>query len=378
MNKAITVIERLLHAAGPISGGVDSCRDRHFIVPVHCALYIAITCSLFLVSCSGTSLQKPETEADGCRITVASYNLWTSDSRKKYLTSDKSIDRQRFWRPSSVAMLEAIKDVDCDILAFQEICDSIYGRKGAAVSLKVMMEKAVPDYSWVVWSNVDSKKVEDGGRISYTPGICYKTSVLDLTRSGIFWLGGNPDAPQWGDGFSPEYGDPKRACVWALFRHKESGKQFYFLSAHLDTRSFNGIPYPYVNTENCRNLMEYADAELIPKGVPSIIAGDMNVSDKEDGYIDYLNRNTFRVHHWINAYEAARSMSALGTCAKAGPGTTNTHSETDGKDRIDHIFYDGFTIKEYEVVRRKYATRNGTLHYPSDHFPVTATLLFKQ
>ncbi|MDE7127781.1 MAG: hypothetical protein K2O58_07820, partial [Bacteroidales bacterium] len=106
----------------------------------------------------------PGEEIDGCRIKVASYNLWTSDSRKKYLTSNTSIDRQRLWRPSSVAMLEAIKDVDCDVLAFQEICDSIYGIKGAATSLKVMMEKVMPDYSWVVWSNVDGKRVEDGGR----------------------------------------------------------------------------------------------------------------------------------------------------------------------------------------------------------------------
>lgn len=310
-------------------------------------------------------------------IKVCSYNLWTSNSRSKYLVPDKSIDRQRFWKPSSVAMLEAIKDMDCDVMAFQEICDSIYGKKGAATSLKTLMKQSLPDYEWAVWSNVDGKNADSGGKLSYSPGICYKSSVLSLSGSGIFWLGGNPDAPRWGDGFSPAYGDPRRACVWALFRHIESGKQFYFLSAHLDTRSFGGVSYPEVNDMNCKNLMEYADTKLVPRGVPAIIAGDMNVSDKESGYTAYLNRNTGRVHYWLDACEVAGSMSALGSCAKSNPGTTNTHYEQDGKNRIDHIFYDGFKMKGYEVMRKKYATRNGTPHYPSDHLPITTTLLFK-
>lgn len=341
---------------------------------VQTTYFLLLILTLFS-ACGKTSVDVPEPPESS--ISVCSWNLWTSESRKKYLSSDLSIDRQRFWKPSSVAMLEAVRDAGCDIFAFQEICDSIYGRKGPATSLKTMMSSALPDYEWVVLSNVDGKKIGDGGRLSYTPGICFRRSVLKLNDCGIFWLGGNPDAPRWGEGFNPDYGDPKRACVWARFSHISSGRQFYFLSCHLDTRSFNGVPYPEVNNANCRNLMEYADTRLVPKGVPSVIAGDMNVSDKSDGYNDWLNSNTQRIHHWINAYEAARSMFSLGENARNNPGTTDTHLEGDGRERIDHIFYDGFTIRDYEVVRKKYPTRNGSLHYPSDHLPVIATLIFK-
>lgn len=330
-----------------------------------------------LCSCSKPGEKTPSHPHDNFSITVGTYNLWDSSSRLKFLLADGSIDRQRYWKASSVAALEAVREADCDIFAFQEICDSIYGKKGSATALRTMMKSALPDYEWLVLSNVDGKKADAGGRLSYTPGICYRASVVNLNDCGIFWLGGNPDKPEWGSGFAPEYGDPRRACVWARFTHIVSGKQFYFLSAHLDTPSFSGVSYPAVNTENCRNLMDYADTKLIPKGVPSIIAGDMNVSETQEGYTAYLNRNTGRLHHWMNACEVARGSGLLGECAKSNSGTTNTHKEADGKERIDHIFYDGFSIKGYEVLRKKYPTRNGTAHYPSDHLPVTATLIFK-
>ena len=69
------------------------------------------------VSCSGqdSDIQKDPT------IKVCTYNLWCAHSRTKFINSQSDIDPQRYWKPSSCAMLSAIRDLDCDIFAFQEI-----------------------------------------------------------------------------------------------------------------------------------------------------------------------------------------------------------------------------------------------------------------
>ena len=242
------------------------------------------------------------------------------------------------------------------------------------------MEKGAPGYEWAIWSNVDGARVSTtSGSLSYSPGICYKSSVLNLEEGGVFWLGGNPSAPEFAKttDFNPTMGDPKRACVWAKMRHKASGKVFYFLSAHLDTRSFSGTSYPMVNEANCKNLMAHADQVIVPQGVPSVIAGDMNTKPGETGFDLYLNKNEGRIHKWRNAYTYALGMNVLGPNAKANAGTTNgSVNETDATARIDHLFLDGFSISSYEVQRKKFRTADGSLHYPSDHHPLTVTVSF--
>ena len=72
-------------------------------------------------------------------IKVGTYNLWCAHSRTKKLTADPGIDSQRYWKQSSVAMNAIIDEMDCDIYAFQEIGDSIYGKKGSQTALKTHM-----------------------------------------------------------------------------------------------------------------------------------------------------------------------------------------------------------------------------------------------
>lgn len=329
-------------------------------------LLLAAACSK-----SGPGTSGPGTpDGEAVILKVGTYNLWTSQSRTKYLSSPS----QRFWKPSSGAMLAIVKDMDCDIFAFQEICDSIYGKKGNATSLRYLMEKDALGYEWAIWSNVDGGKVSlSSGKLSYSPGIVYKRSVLKLEDGGMFWLGGNPDKPEF-SGFAPEDGaDPRRACVWAKMRHIASGEVFYFLSTHLDTQS-----YPEVNRQNCRNLMEHADTRIVPQGIPGIIAGDMNVTPSGKGYTEFLNNNSGRIHKWHNAYVYAQGMNALGPMAKESPATVNSAKEVTGTGRIDHILVTGFSVESYETLRTKYPTADGSMHYPSDHFPLIASVVLKK
>lgn len=336
--------------------------------------FLVFCCVVMIFSCTP---DKPSVGQEHS-IKVCTYNLWCAHSRTKYLSADPEIDSQRYWKPSSSAMASIIKEMDCDIFAFQEIGDSIYGKKGSETSLKALMGS---EFEWKIWSNVDGVLVtQQSGRLSYSPGICYKKSVITLLDGGVFWLGGNPLKPEFvrTEEFDPEYGDPKRACVWARMRHKSSGKIFYFLSAHLDTRSFSGVSYPMVNEQNCKNLMEYADGSVVPAGIPSIIAADFNSKTNQSGYAKYVADNSSRQHKWVNAYEVAKNDGLLGMTAVTSPVTMNEKNEKKlGTSMIDHVLVEGFEVLSYDINQKKYKTENGTEHYPSDHFPVVTTLKFK-
>ena len=331
-------------------------------------------CGMFAVcSCNPESVPSD----NNFTIKVATYNFWCAHSRTKKITADPTIDSQRYWKPSSPAMKKIIADMDCDIYAFQEIGDSIYGKQGLELSLRAAME---PEYEWKIWSNSDGGTLvtENSGKLNYSPGICYRKSVVTVLDGGVFWLGGNPAKPEFvrTEDFNPQYGDPKRACVWARMRHKPSGKVFYFLSTHLDTRSFSGVSYPIVNNHNCTNLMSHADSHIVPEGVPSIIAGDMNAAPGMSGYVNLMNHEGRR-HIWKDTYYVAQEAGLLGATAAISPVTNNSAKGQMGNSRIDHVFVDGFDVLHYDIKQNKYKTENGTEHYPSDHFPVIVTLKFK-
>ena len=335
---------------------------------------MAFCCLGVLCSCTPDNIPS---EVD-YTIKVGTYNLWCSHSRTKKITADPSIDPQRYWKPSSTAMKAIVDDMGCDIYAFQEIGDSIYGKKGLETSLRAMMGD---EYEWVIWSNTDNGTLvtEYLGKLSYSPGICFRKSMFYILDGGVYWLGGNPAKAEFvrTEDFDPEYGDPKRACVWARMRHRPSGKVFYFLSTHLDTRSFSGVSYKMVNDENCKNLMAHADKFIVPEGVPSIIAGDMNVAPNGSGYANLMN-HLGRRHIWKDTYVLAQEAGVVGATALTSPFTTNSTKEQIGSSRIDHVFVEGFEVMNYDINQNKYNTGNGSKHYPSDHFPIILTLKFSK
>lgn len=338
-------------------------------------LYILLFVLVGAVSCSDQNKQVYPDESE-TTLKVCTYNLWCAHSRTKKANANSDFPTQRFWKPSSGAMASLVGDLNCDVYAFQEVGDSIYGKKGAETSLKKLLGGG---YEWKFWSNSDGKEVTaTSGKLGYTPGICYKKSVVAFIDGGIFWLGGNPAKPEFvrTESFDPERGDAHRACVWARLRHIPSGKIFYFLSTHLDTRTLNDVFYPCVNEENCKNLMSHADKDVVPKGTPSIIAGDFNTTFSHDGYIDHIAAVEKYSHKWENAYLIAREKGLLNTAAFTFA-TTNSIYEKTGSSIIDHILVDGFDVLKYEINQKKYATEDGSGHYPSDHFPVVVKLKFK-
>lgn len=293
---------------------------------------------------------------------VGTYNLFTSYSRKNCIKADSRVSKQRYWCNSAPAVASMISELDCDVLGVQEVCDSIWGLKGDNDLRKLVAAQGKVDYDWVLYPNTKS------GKISYDVAIAYKKSRFNLLESGIFYLGGVKDTA------TLAAGAPKGAvkpCVWAHLEDKDSKKDFYFLSTHLQVpkKMEDG---QYDHAANKFNMQRLRDItfEMLPKDTPSILVGDLNADHRTKHWGSFSNA---RWYDLFQHYEAAGKM----------PGEINDWGTQNMKDesglskwKPDHIGLHGFRPLGFDVDKRKFPTADGTLHYPSDHLPVVAKVTF--
>ncbi len=320
--------------------------------------------ALLIISLFPLLTVRAEEAAQEPTIKVGSYNLCTSDSRKSFVEQGKKgifADPQRYWSKSAPAVADMIVALDCDVLGMQEICDSIWGVKGNADIRRLVAERS-DDFGWILYPNTLKG-------ISYDVAIAWKKSVCDTLQTGIFWTGGIPDQPKTREG------EPKhvcRPCVWARLRHKASGKEFWFFSAHTVTpQRYKDDKWPR-NRGNNLNLMEIRDiaSRLVPEEDPSIVVGDLNVAHDAKDWRFMANSR------WLDVLVYAKDAGWLSDDAQEW-GTQNSKDESEySKWYPDHIMVNGFRPLTYTIDRRRFRTEDGSLHYPSDHLPITADVKF--
>lgn len=312
---------------------------------------------LAVLALTDVSGAKPKSQK--VTVKVGSYNLMTSDSRLKHIAKTPGMSHQRYWGNSAGAVASMITDLDCDIIGLQEVCDSIWGLTGDK-GVRQLMEKAGNEqYKWVLYPNTKS------GKVSYDVAIGYKSEVFTELESGIYWLAGVFDKSAV---ISDAYKGCNRPCVWAKLQHNQTGKILYFFSVHFVVPSISKIGNGF-NAENC---VIHAQQLIGSKKVASIIVGDFNASKGSPGYDTVVNTG-----RWYDVYEALKEEGVLSE-EETGWGTQNEKTETKWTYwRPDHITIDGnLTPVSFQTVRTKYPTADGTMHYPSDHFPIVAEVRF--
>lgn len=293
------------------------------------------------------------------RFKVGTYNVFTSDSRLKNVNGNSEVSPQRLWCNSYTAVGDMIVHLDCDIIGLQEICDSIWN---GPQNIRADVASKGLDYEWILYPNTRH------GHISYDDAIGYKPSVFECLENGIFWMAGVPDRPEMAED-APK--GSLRPTVWGHFRHRASGREFYFLSTHLlvSQRMPDGRYNHDGNKYNAQQIRKWVSANM-PYDMPGILVGDMNLDDK--------------ARHWSSLAQApfmdARLYFAhagrLSDDAKAW-GTQDTKDES-GFSRWwpDHIMVNGFRPLDYVINREKFPTADGSLHFPSDHLPLTCSVEF--
>ena len=193
---------------------------------------------------------------------------------------------------------------------------------------------------------------EDGKEKGEYAAILYRLDAWTLEDSGTFWLSDTPaeaGSHTWGNRVT-------RVCTWGRFTSKSSARQVQVFNTHFDHESQPA-------REKAAALVLQRIAAL-GAAVPVIFTGDLNSAPNNPAIAILTQGPPLLVDAWLTLHPAQPAAES-GTCH----GFSGKHDGT----RIDYIFASAaFTPLTAEIL---HDAQDG--HYPSDHFPVRATLTWK-
>ena len=336
---------------------------------------------------AGTEGMGAEDASAAVSITVGSYNIWAPSARKKVMDDDATVPVQRSWANSYTAVANMIKLLDCDVIGLQEVTRMVYKTTYQGTSDNKdydgnvhTLNSLLPSYSWVIYNA--NNTTYDGSfpnnttaaGLGSTDAILYKSSVLTLNAKGRAWLNGSKtEHPETGKNWDGN--GTNRPATWARFTHKASGKQFVFITTHLDLPNAGETSDPaFPQRRNVQELITWF-APTYAGDLPSVITGDMNVDagDIAGNYSSLVSGQ------WKDVYDTLNEWGALSYTDQRVKGTMPANKNEEGglsSWRPDHVLFYGFTPSFYMVGREKLPTANGEDHWPSDHLPLKVVLNF--
>jgi endonuclease/exonuclease/phosphatase family metal-dependent hydrolase len=244
-------------------------------------------------------------------------------------------DGDNEWAKRRAMLFDVTRELDADVVGLQE-----------ALAFQIdEIEAAVPGYAAIGVGRDDAAR--DG---EYT-AILFRTSRLRVADAGTFWFSDTPEVPasrSWGNRIT-------RICTWARFVDRD-GRAFYVFNLHLDHES-------QPSREQSVALLRRRIAARAFPAEPVIVTGDFNAGERNPAITALVERSdaasrlvdTFRVLH--------PSATDVGTF------TGFTFGNTAG-EKIDYVLVQrGIEVLSAGIVRTSRDNR-----YPSDHFPVAATI----
>ena len=280
----------------------------------------------------------------GCRTAAPSAETIRVGSYNIRLSGDwaKKADGANGWDLRKADLVALVKKLDLDAFGLQEVCPD----------QAAYLREHLPDYAFVGDHRGADRKSDEASPVFY------RKSRFEAEKSGTFWLSETPDVPGrkgWGAACP-------RVCSYLILREKATGRRFCFANTHTDHVS-----------ELAREkgmLLVISRMREFGKGAPIVFTGDHNCryGDKP-------------------AVAVRRGLKDARNIAEKTSGPHNTYQGfgkyKDGPVRVDGQKFDDYCI-DYIYVSDgtrvlDFTThddfRPGTQLYPSDHFPVTATLV---
>ena len=200
------------------------------------------------------------------------------------------------------------------------------------------------DYDWIGLGR-------DGGSRGEFMAVFYRRDRFEPVAFDHFWLSDTPEvigSKTWGNRYA-------RMVTWVRFRERPTGREFYFWNTHFDHEV---------------ELARQKSAELvrarltaIDATIPLLLVGDFNCPAGNSVAYDVLTRDAGLFDTWSAA--DARENENLNTFH----GYTTPLSE---RVRIDWIL----ARRAAGVQRAAILDYHEETQYPSDHFPVVATVHF--
>jgi endonuclease/exonuclease/phosphatase family metal-dependent hydrolase len=243
-------------------------------------------------------------------------------------------DGPNAWELRRELAIETIRHHDADVLGLQEVLAS------QAAELRA----ALPEYGFVGVGR------DDGAAQGEFVPIFYRRKRFELTDSGHFWLSSQPGQPGsigW-DAALP------RMATWVRLRFKDAPlTELTVVNTHFDHRGERA------RSESAKLIRRLAESL---GGQPLVVLGDFNCPPGSEP-------------HWILTEErshptALRDAWTVADSSEADAGTYHAFTGEPREGRIDWIL----TSRRCEVVDVSIDRTQRGGRYPSDHFPVVATL----
>jgi endonuclease/exonuclease/phosphatase family metal-dependent hydrolase len=296
-------------------------------------------------------------------IKVATYNIRLAGENGR---ADRGTPNA--WKERKEDLLALVKKLDLDVFGLQEVYPE-----------QVQFLRAnLAEYEFV-------GEHRNADRISGEASpVCYRKSRFEALDKGTFWLSETPDIPGlkgWGAACP-------RVCSYLILRDRSNGRKFCFANAHTDHFSAlarkngmllviermkkfgSGLPIVFTGDHNCR------ETEAPAMAVKEHLKDALYISERAQKG----SWRTFSGWNWrdreVPILEALQAPAELRNAKKGSPDAMKDaqglHPYEKYGARIDYIYVsDCIRVIDYETVND---SRPGVKLYPSDHFPVVATI----
>ncbi|MFT4093451.1 MAG: endonuclease/exonuclease/phosphatase family protein [Niabella sp.] len=254
----------------------------------------------------------------------ASYNL----------RFDNKNDTGNLWKDRMPAVASLIRYHDFDIFGTQE---------GLLNQLEDLLRE-LPEYACY------GKGRDDGATRGEHAAVFYKKELFSLLASGDFWLSETPDKP--GPGWDATCCN--RICSWVYLQDKKSKKRFYFFNVHFDHQG------KVARVESSKLMLN--KIKEITKGSPAILTGDFNAGRETEPYKIIAGSDLVR-----DSYKEVQHPYANNSSFNGFGKSLNDY------EVIDHIFI----TSQFKAVKWGILTDTYFGKFPSDHFPVEASVELK-
>jgi endonuclease/exonuclease/phosphatase family metal-dependent hydrolase len=234
------------------------------------------------------------------------------------------------------------------ICVIREHMPDVLGVQEARELQVIDLREALPEFDFYGVGRDDGKT---GGE--YT-GIFYRKDRFTGKDAGTFWLSASPQKP--GTSFYTVPDAVPRIASWLRLRDRQSGREFIVLNGHFDHIS---APARRKSATLIRErLSKLAD------GIPAIVMGDLNTPEDSAPLRVLAGEVAASDRRLIDSYRAVHRERS------PEESTFNHWQGTTAGSRIDFILHtEEFKTTAAAIVRKSYDGR-----WPSDHYPVTATL----
>lgn len=252
------------------------------------------------------------------------------------------------WNSVKDGVVDVIASLGTDLLGLQEMTEPML--RDLQKMLKARLGKG-----YKLWAAFSDPNPEAPGREAV--GLLYNAERFSLSRQQQVWIrAGEFEAP------AKPWGDEYRSILTAVVKDKVTGRRFFVITGK-GCKGENPVKYE-------GNVVKTIEKELNVDGLPCLLLWDMNTSPRGNVWISLLN-------FWTDTFALMYPFPDTVFATRIGKDDFEGNTPKDWSIRYDIVgisryVENGIIITENTVHRE---TR-GMDPVPSDHYPVTATLIF--